>query len=172
MRKTILFILGAAVLILGSCEQGFDYEKERQAIIDVINAETDTYLARDMEACFATHVHDSLNIRLTAGADNFIFLEGWEDVSRHLMSEQTEDDLDPGLNIVVSKDNYRMKIYPTSAFVVCDQAWTSSFDEDVIEINSIQVRFLEKFEGEWKITFVSYIGTSGYEDQETEEILE
>ncbi len=61
-----------------------------------------------------------------------------------------------------------MKIYPRSAFVVCDQKWTSQYEDDVIEINSIQVRFLEKIDGEWKISFVSFIGTSGYND-ETEE---
>jgi hypothetical protein len=33
------------------------------------------------------------------------------------------------------------------------------------------VRFLEKIEGEWKISCVSFIGTSGYADiEETEEL--
>ena len=39
------------------------------------------------------------------------------------------------------------------------------------EINSIQVRFLEKVEGEWKISFVSFIGTSGYGHDETDEYM-
>ena len=61
-----------------------------------------------------------------------------------------------------------MKIYPGSAFVVCDQKWITQYDDDVVEMNSIQVRFLEKIDGEWKISFVSFIGTDGYMDYETE----
>lgn len=171
MKHKILCMVAIIAATFTGCQESFDYEKEREAIIKVINQETNAYLARDSEAVYATHVHDSLNMRLTAGADNFVFLQGWDQVRKHLMGDQTEDDLNPDLHIKVDKTNYRMKIYPNSAFVVCDQKWTSQYDEDVNEINSIQVRFLEKIDGEWKIAFVSWIGTSGYDDiEETEEL--
>jgi len=154
-------------------EQEIDLVKERRAIINMINDETDAYLKKDFEALYNHHVQDSLNMRLTAGADNYVFLVGWEEVKKHYMSDETEDDLSPDLDISVEKSNFRMKIYPSSAFVVCDQKWTVAFGEDVTDINSIQVRFLEKIEGEWKISFVSWIGTSGYLEQlEEEELLE
>ena len=153
------------------CQHSIDYEKEREAIIDVINRETRAYVDRDMETVFDTHVHDSLNMRLTAGADNYVFLEGWDQHAKHLAGDETEDELGPDLHINVEKSNYRMKIYPNSAFVVCDQVWTSTYEDDTTEIESIQVRFLEKIEGEWKISFVSFIGTSGYmQYEETEQL--
>lgn len=173
MRYSILCFAVVLAMAFTSCEQPLDFEEEKAAIIKVINQETNAYLERDFEAVFATHVHDSMNIRLTAGADNYVFLEGWDEVAKHLSGDETEDDLSPGLNISVEKSNYRMKIYPNSAWVVCDQKWTSRFDEDVTEINSIQVRFMEKIDGEWKISFVSWIGTSGYMDlEETEELFD
>jgi len=172
MRYSILFLsLGLALLSTG-CETAVDMEKEKAAIIEVINQETETYLARDFEGMFATHVQDSLNMRLTAGADNYVFIEGWEDVSKHMTGDETEDELGPNMHINVEKSNYRMKLYPNSAFVVCDQKWTSDYGDGVNEINSIQVRFLEKIDGEWKISFVSFIGTSGYEEMEETEELE
>jgi hypothetical protein len=170
MRYTILSVLVIAALAITGCEKAIDYEKEKAAIIAVINQETEAYLARDFEACCATHVHDSLNMRLTAGADNYVFLQGWEEVGKHLSGDATEDDLSPNLHITVEKYNYRMKIYPQSAFVVCDQKWISSYDEDVTVINSIQVRFMEKIKDEWKISFVSWIGTDGYNVDETEQL--
>lgn len=171
MRYSIPVMLVMLLLFSGCCNNKVDYEKERAAIIDVINKETQSYIDRDFDAMFSTHVHDSLNMRLTAGADNYVFAEGWEDVSKHMSGEQTEDDLGPDLHIKVEKSNYRMKIYPNSAFVVCDQKWTSAYEDDTTQINSIQVRFLEKIEGEWKISFVSFVGTSGYGDlEETEEL--
>lgn len=170
--RSCLFILAVVLASLTTgCEQAIDPEKERAAIIEVINLETDAYLARDFDAMFATHVKDSLNMRLTAGADNYVFAEGWEDVSKHMTGEETEDDLGPDLHISVEKTNYRMKLYPNSAFVVCDQKWTADYEGDVTEINSIQVRFLEKIGGEWKISFVSFIGTSGYNEIELPEEL-
>ena len=171
MRYSLLILSVTFALIATACEKAVDTEKEKAAIIEVINRETEAYLERDFEAMFATHVQDSLNMRLTAGADNYVFVEGWEDVSKHMSGDQTEDDLGPDLHIRVEKSNYRMKLYPNSAFVVCDQKWTSDYGEDVTEINSIQVRFLEKIEGEWKISFVSFIGTSGYEEMEETENL-
>jgi len=172
MRYSFFIIIAALAMLFIGCEQKLDIEKERTAIIEVINRETNAYLERDFETVFATHVHDSLNMRLTAGADNYVYLEGWDEVAKHLSGDETEDDLNPELYITVEKSNYRMKIYPNSAFVVCDQKWTSRFDEDVTEINSIQVRFMEKVDGLWKISFVSWIGTSGYmELEETEELF-
>jgi hypothetical protein len=171
MKYTIPFILAIIATVFSGCKQTVDYEKEREAIIKVMNEETRTYIDRDFEAMYATHVHDSLNMRLTAGADNYVFVEGWENVKKHMTGEQTEDDLGPDIHIDVEKSNYRMKIYPNSAFVVCDQKWTSSYDNDTTEINSIQVRFLEKIDGEWKISFVSFIGTSGYEGMDETEKL-
>ena len=171
MRYTILLILAVAAVSFTGCEQAIDYEKERAAIIAVMLKETQTYIDRDFEGMFSTHVQDSLNMRLSAGADNYVFAEGWEDVSRHMTGDETEDDLGIDFHIKVEKTNYRMKIYPQSAFVVCNQKWISEYEEDVTEINSIQVRFLEKIGGEWKISFVSFIGTSGYMDEETEEYM-
>jgi hypothetical protein len=173
MRYSILVLTALVVGLFSSCEQAIDMEKEKAAIIKVIDEETNAYLERDFEAMYATHVQDSLNMRLTAGADNYVFAEGWEEVSKHMSGNETEDDLTPDLHITVEKSNYRMRVYPNSAFVVCDQKWTISYDEDVTEINSIQVRFMEKIEGEWKISFVSFIGTSGYEQMdETEELFD
>jgi hypothetical protein len=170
MKYTILSAFILIAIAFTGCEQPIDYEKEKAAIIAVMEKETQTYIDRDFEGMFSTHVQDSLNMRLTAGASNYVFAEGWENVSRHMTGDQTEDDLGPDLHITVEKSNYRMRIFPQSAFVVCDQKWTTQYDDESIEMNSIQVRFLEKVEGEWKICFVSFIGTDGYMEDETEEL--
>jgi hypothetical protein len=172
MKYTILSALIIAAFAVTGCEKAIDYEKEKADIIALMEKETQTYIDRDFEGMFSTHVRDSLNMRLTAGADNYVFAEGWEDVSRHMTGDETEDDLGADIHITVERTNYRMKIYPQSAFVVCDQKWTSQYADDMTEMNSIQVRFLEKVEGEWKISFVSFIGIDGYMEDETEELFD
>lgn len=169
MKYTILLVFILAAFAFTGCEQPIDYEKEKAAIIAVMEKETQSYIDRDFDAMFSTHVQDSLNIRLTAGKSNYWFYQGWDEVSKHMTGDQTEDDLGPDLHITVEKSNFRMRIYPQSAFVVCDQKWSTQYDDEVVEMNSIQVRFLEKKDGEWKISFVSFIGTDGYMEDETEE---
>ena len=63
-------------------------------------------------------------------------------------------------------------MYPDCAWVLCDEKWTYRYETDTTEIKSIQVRFLEKIDGEWKITFISFVGTSGYDELEDLEELE
>ncbi len=172
MKYTILFALIIAAFAISGCEKAIDYEKEKAAIIALMEKETQTYIDRDFEGMFSTHVQDSLNMRLTAGADNYVFAEGWEDVSRHMTGDETEDDLGVDIHITVERTNFRMKIYPVSAFVVCDQKWISQYEDEVVEMKSVQVRFLEKIEGEWKISFVSFIGIDGYMMEETEELFD
>ena len=172
MRYTILSSLIIAAFAISGCEKPLDIEKEKAAIIAVMEKETQTYIDRDFEGMYSTHIQDSTNIRLTAGADNYVFAEGWENVSRFMASDETEDDLGADIHINVERTDFKFKICPESAFVICNQKWISTYGEDVFEIESIQVRYLEKIEGEWKISFVSFIGTSGYMEDETEELFD
>ena len=80
MRYIILFTLAIFALPFTGCEQALDYEKEKAAIIEVMNKETQTYIDRDFEGMFSTHVQDSTNIRLSAGADNYVFDESLAEV--------------------------------------------------------------------------------------------
>ena len=127
----------------------------------------------DFEKVASFYVKDSLNFRLSTGADAHVFLEGWEQVEdffrKDLIKEEPEEP--SSTHIKVEKDNYRIKLYSESAYVVCTERWTYTTTDKVIEIDSRQVRFMEKVDGEWKIAFLSFIGTSGYEAEEELEEL-
>lgn len=168
MKKTGLFFIPLVLLMLISCKDQVNPEAEKQAIIDVINAETQAYMDFDFNKVISYYVHDSLNFRLTTGADDHLFLEGWDEVEEFFRQELIENDphRPADTHINVEKDNYRIKVYDRSAFVICTETWTYTTPTDVIQIDSRQVRFLEKIEGEWKIAFLSFIGTSGYEEEE------
>ncbi|MFC2129393.1 hypothetical protein ACFLQX_01290, partial [Bacteroidota bacterium] len=58
-----------------------------------------------------------------------------------------------------------------AAYVLCTETWTYKTEDNVLEIESQQVRFMEKVDGEWKIAFLSFIGTSGYDEEEELEEL-
>ena len=167
--KTIRLVLaGLTVLLLYSCKDQVNPEAEKQAIIDVINAETQAYMDFDFDKVISYYVQDSLNFRLTTGADDHVFLEGWDEVEAFFRDEliDSNPNTPEDTNISVEKNNYRIKLYPESAFVICTEKWTYEMPDNVIEIDSRQVRFMEKVDGEWKIAFLSFIGTSGYGEEE------
>ncbi|MEX0986676.1 MAG: nuclear transport factor 2 family protein [Bacteroidales bacterium] len=168
MKKSGICIVVFSVLMIMSCRNTIDIEAEKQTIIDVINAETEAYMNFDFDKVAEFYIHDSLNFRLTTGSDDHIFLEGWDEVENFFREELIEGNPNTpsDTHIKVAKDNYRIRVYERSAFVLCDEMWTYTTDEKVIEIESRQVRFMEKLDGEWKIAFLSFIGTSGYEAEE------
>lgn len=172
MKNIISFLSILFILMAVGCQQTVDIEKEKEAIIKVINAETEAYVNYDFETLAKTHMHDSLSLRLTAGTDSYVFLEGWDKVAAYIKASLEGEEVHENRNVDVEKSNYRIRVYPQSAWVVCDEKWIYRFETDTVEINSIQVRFMEKIDGEWKIAFISMVGTSGYDELDEEEALD
>lgn len=163
MKNFICLLCIGMFLVVCGCQQTTDIEKERAAIIEVINAETTAFVDYNFDGVAAHYSKDSLTIRLSAGRDDYSYLEGWEDVAGHLHRQIEDEEVPSDTHVSVEKSNYKMKIYPGSAWVVCDEKWTYDYETGIVEISSIQVRFLEKIDGEWKISFLSFVGTSGYD---------
>lgn len=168
MKTPVISIILLALIWMASCRTANDVEAEKQAIIDVINAETEAYLDFDFEKVKSFYIQDSLSFRLTTGADDHVFLEGWDEIEAFFRDELIEGNphTPTDTHISVMKDDYKIRVYERSAFVLCSEKWTYTMPDDEIEINSRQVRFMEKVDGEWKIAFLSFIGTSGYQAEE------
>lgn len=168
MKKFGSIITAISVLFMVSCQQQPDPEAEKQAIIDVINAETKAYMDFDFDKVISYYVHDSLNFRLTSGADDIVFLEGWDEVEAFFRNEliDSNPNTPEDTHVSVEKSDYRIKLYKDAAYVICTERWTYTRPDNLVEIESLQVRFMEKVGGEWKIAFLSFVGTSGYEEEE------
>ena len=167
MKTDYILPLLILTISLTACQETVDPEEEKQAIKDVINGETQAYIDYDFEKVASYYIHDSLNFRLTTGADDHVFLEGWKEVSAFLQ-EQLEEGIAPEetSHIEARKEDFRIKLFENTAYVVCTEYWTYHTPGEPLEIKSRQVRFMEKVEGEWKIAFLSFVGISGYEEEE------
>lgn len=173
MKNLGLLIIISSLFVLVSCQETVDLNAEKKAIIDVINAETKAYMDYDFEKVISFYTQDSLNFRLSTGPDGHVFLEGWDEVEMLFKGDLIDSNPNTPENthIKVEKDNYHIKVYENAAYVLCTEKWIYTLPDKIIEIDSRQVRFMEKVEGEWKIAFLSFIGTSGYEDEEALEEL-
>ena len=181
--KKIIFPILILLLIAGgsSCQKEIDIEKEKEAIKAVIEEETNAFMDNDYDRFAATYVQDKTFIRLNARKADYDFIVGWgynyivgwEEISL-AFRENSEGNPDT-LLYRFENSNYKIKVYPESAWAVYDENWYDR-DGELVEFN-IDVRFLEKVDGEWKIVYLSTVNTTSYnedigegdEESETEE---
>ena len=170
--KKYLFVLFALILLAGnSCQEKIDIEKEKAAIIAVIEEETNAYLARDYDRLAATWVQDETNIDLRAGKSGYGYGVGWEEIGS-AFKEAIDNSPEPDGSKEV-KTNYKIKVYRECAWAVFDNDFYNG--EGELLSTSIHSQFLEKVDGEWKHVGYTSIYTSTWEEEggnEAEEIDE
>jgi hypothetical protein len=117
--KKYVFTLFAIILLAGtSCQEKIDIEKEKAAIIAVIEEETEAFFDSDINRLAATHVQDETNIRLTASKSGYTYDVGWEKISS-FFRDYFVNEAEPG-DFKEVKTNYKIKVYRESAWAVFD----------------------------------------------------
>ena len=71
------------------------------------------------------------------------------------------------------KENVILKVVDDCAWVTCDNIWKWDYEGEPGGFENLQITFLEKVEGEWKISFSAFIvkpqpEEEAQEEQETE----
>ena len=161
MKKYLLTLFALILLAGTSCQEKIDIEKEKEAIIAVIEEETNAFLARDFDRFAATYVQDETNIRLSASKSGYLYRVGWEEIGSGF-KQYFENNPEPGTSKYV-KTNYKIKVYKESAWAINDESVYNS--EGELLRKSKGVRFLEKVNGEWKIVYLSFVNTTSYEEE-------
>lgn len=153
MRISFLPLLVIVMIIGTSCQPKVNVEKEKEAIMAVIHEEAAGAIAQDKDRAFATHMQDSEETRLELGVYGYRIFQGWDEIEE-LIGDVVEDgSLSKAQN---SKENVILKVTGNSAWLVCDNNWTWSNESGEDGFSNIQITFLEKVKGEWKISFSAY----------------
>ena len=159
--KKILWILYIFILIVGtSCQEKIDVEKETEAIKAVIMSESNATHAKDFEKSSGSFLQDSSFIYLSATKYGYQYFEGWGAYSADAR-EWMESYPTPSTN-KYEFSNFRIKVCKKGAYAIYDE--TVMDQTGVFLMKFINVRFLEKVDGEWKIAFMSFVNTTTYED--------
>ncbi len=167
--KKYLWTLFAIVLLAGtSCQEKIDIEKEKEAIMTVIQEEGDAAAAMDMERLFAVHVQDSLDTRLQLGENNYTIYAGWDEI-KYLFESWTEMDRTRFEDPKNLKENVILKVIDDCAWLICDNHWSWKNEGEPGVRDNIQITFLEKIEGEWKISFTAFVMKPELEKEVEEE---
>jgi hypothetical protein len=170
MKTNLILLLVLSILAATACQEQIDVDKEKEAIIAVVNAQSEAYLARDLETLSSYMVQDSTNIRLSANKWQYEYNLGWEKVSELYEKDFADDSAWAKFeNLRYERKDFNIKVYPKSAWAVFKTVYM--WEEDTIpnKWKSIESRILEKVDGEWKIAYQCNIGKSSYKKKEKEE---
>ncbi len=153
MRRFIWLLLALILVAGSSCEQIVNVEKEKEAILAVLLEESAAYTAGDKERVFAVHMKDDLETRLELGVHGYNAYIGWDEI-KTLLGDAT--DAWQGDHAVNTKEDVIMKVTGKSAWIACNNVWKSTFEGEDSSFSNVQIVFLEKVKGEWKISFSTY----------------
>lgn len=160
MKKYVLTLFALILLAGASCQEKIDNEKEKAAIIAVIEEETNAYLARDLDRQYECFIQDETTVGISTGKDGLY--DGWEIISAGY-ENLYENSPDP-TNLMVKNENYKIKVYMDCAWAVYDEYTVD--ENDSISSGPRCIRFLEKVDGEWKIVLLT-----GLSREDTSEVV-
>ncbi|MEZ5012146.1 MAG: hypothetical protein R2744_11440 [Bacteroidales bacterium] len=131
----------------------------------VIQSESE--LARDgnVEGLKSLYQQDGLNTRININANSYSILTGWDKVGANFDKYAANAGTDLN-SATITKENPIIKVNEESAWVLCDNTWEGVYQGENFVMNNLQLTFLEKVEGEWKISLVAWL-----DKQETPEEL-
>ena len=156
MKIYVGTILAVLLLAGTSCQLTVNVDKEKEAIIAVLEEEAAASIANDAERVFALHVQDDLETRLELGEYGFNTYTGWDEVGELIGDALSGEGALAGENAVNRKENMLIKVTGNTAWLTCDNIWEWTTDGNKGGYSNIQVNFLEKIKGEWKISFAAY----------------
>ena len=150
MKNYLLLLIPVLFIFATACEEEIDVEKEKAAIMAVIEEETDAYCADDIERWAATYVHDSTLLIQSAWNNGFDMTMGWKNyyagAESFFLGQTIEND--------EIKTPVIMKVYDESAWVL--------FNNKSPNNEFLATCFLEKNEGNWKMTYRNLIYPTSY----------
>ena len=141
-----------------TAEEKIDFEKEKEAILAVIDEESRTYYERDFEAWKNTYVQEAYQMRMGywEGYENAIqYVKGWDDLveyKKNRFTRTTEDEWDDSIQ---DKKYTAIRIFPEVAWLTYEQKDYEAGTGDLLG-DAVGNVIVEKKDEEWKIAYIGY----------------
>lgn len=157
MKKVIVLIILAISLVNLSYEQPpSDPEKEKEAIMALIEEETQSYYDKDFDRWSACYIHSDDNIWIMSQRNQHDYRDGWK---THADAMKSAFETEKEINREVKKP-IQIKVYDQSAWIVFEG---EQFDENEESVVKQRVTyFLEKPDDKWKIIYTNRVYGSTY----------
>ena len=169
MKQIVFITLICFYFTFTACDQSIDYEAEAKAIKEVIMQETNSFSAQDYPNVAASFVRDSTVIRMSTGSNGHKVWVGWEDKLGPYFKKSAEADWSDYEILERRWSNWKIKVYPESAWAVYNQDTKYSFQGEENKAKSCEIRILEKEGGKWRIVMLHWIDLVSFEEAQSTE---
>ncbi len=136
-----------------------DYEKERQAILAVIEGESAAFWNKDYDKWASYWVHEPYIRTMGWWQDGGVtVVEGWDQRAERSKGNFTKSPEANPTATRVRRENMNMRIYPEVAWLTFDQYGEDTGDT-LMDMPGLsrETRIMEKHNGEWKIAYVGWL---------------
>jgi hypothetical protein len=156
MKNLIIVLISVFAVSSLYCQQSSTQDKEKEAIIALIEEETQSYYDRDFERWSECYIHSDDNVRMLASKTWHNYLDGFEKHKNDIKSSfETEKETNRE-----KKKPLTVKVYDKSAWIVFEN---EVFSEEGDSTEKVWVTyFLEKPENDWKIVYSNRIYSNSY----------
>jgi hypothetical protein len=159
-------------MIFSACQEKLDVNKEKEAIIAALNGESEAYIAMDSTKWMSYWIQDDQTLRVNVSEESYNIV-GWKQMYENMKENMANDSMVADYtDMKFTKSNLYIKVYPECAWAFFDEKFTANYKGEPTESDDIQVRILEKVDGQWKIAFMGMVNTSSYNTPETEDPTE
>ena len=171
--KTIIFSILALLLIAGTicCQEKINIEKEKEAIKAVIEqAMAASYDEADYDQIVNNWIHEPYALVSYASKYDQWHIKGWQEMDELFKKHASYfDSIQLAQNWkYVSFENYdyTIRVYQQCAWASFYSKFIFTMQEANLDKEILEVRFLERHEGEWKIIYSSTVDHDSYEQAE------
>ena len=136
-----------------------DHEKERQAILAVIEGESAAFWNKDYEKWSYYWVQEPYIRTMGWWKDGGVtVVEGWNQRAERSKGNFTKSPEANPTATRVRRENINMRIYPDVAWLTFDQYGEDTGDK-LMDMPGLsrETRIMEKHNGEWKIAYVGWL---------------
>lgn len=155
MKHYNIVTIALLTLSLNGCQQTIDVEKEKAAIMALLQEEGEAFVASDLKRIKAVHTGNDQDIRLAVNGNRTDQYKGWEEIKP--LYEGYFKSPFPGENVKNSKDNVIITVLNDAAWLVCDNIWSWQTGGKHADFTNVQVAFFEKQNGNWKTAFNAFL---------------
>jgi hypothetical protein len=144
-------------------------EREKAAMLDVIERQAATFWAKDFQGWANTWVHASYISRSGwSEAGGVSSAEGWDAIGGQMKKHMAENPKPNPTPAKIVRDHLTFRIHPDVAWVTFEQHGVSTgepqFDMPGL---SYETRIFEKHDGKWKVVHLSYLLAGSPENKPT-----
>lgn len=153
MKKLLLALFAFSLLAVVCCQDESGFEKEKKAIIAVIEAEKTAYYTQDLSGLDGSWIQESSSQKLFLTSHGITEITGWNEIHQNNI-EAVERDWKEHVE-TVQYSSYSINLYGNTALVLHDSEHKITDHDVESTLNMRRILHMVKIDDEWKIDFMA-----------------